>query len=153
MARSRLLPPRAGRAIFAGTAVGASGICLGLIGLATTLGSGGIGLVFFVPYAFFLASIVFLLGLTFIGLPAWIVFDRMGWTRPIHGMLLGAFGVYAACAGLWMLMTIGQVGWSTDALRNTSPMAIDGALVGYTIWRIAYRNAETPAQETAQVFA
>lgn len=83
---------------------------------------------------FIVALIPFSLGVWMVGLPAWMILHRVGWTSRLHALLSGA--VLAGAAGAIL-----------SALTGGSPieagafLLLPGAIAGWTLHRIAYGKA------------
>jgi hypothetical protein len=71
------------------------------------------------------ASVFFAVGLLFLGVPLWLLLDRLRWrSAPI----------FSFAGAVLMLIVL------RPPLANMAPMAVLGALVAFTVWRIAYRK-------------
>jgi hypothetical protein len=127
--------------------VGATMIVLGLAGVGSGQLIDPVRLGLIAPiYAFF----YFAAGLAAVGVPIWIVLHRRGYRGRLAATVTGFFA-----AGLtWLLLqtwnnivrgTIPEVGELWPVLISALPVAIIGAVVGFVVWRIAYRPvAVTP---------
>lgn len=105
---------------------------------------------------FVAAWIVWALGLATVGALVWLVCERTGLRGPLAAALVGAMSTFAAVMLLQSAFTMG--GSSSvdghDLVVNGAPtlyglgamagaagqVAVAGAAVGWTVWRIAYRR-------------
>ena len=139
---NRWLPANAATALAAGAGAGALGCAFG--GAAIAIFAGGMdragAAILAFPYLLVGSFLVFLVGLSVVGLPLWMVFERLGWRRPRHAAALGAAASYAACLGIALAVNSGETLPSPlwRVALDTLPIALDGAFVGWVVWRMAY---------------
>ncbi len=81
-----------------------------------------------------IATIVFWFGIAGLGLPAWALLHRLGWTGPLQAVFFGGLITFAGSVGL--MLAIG--GSLSESVGPASLLALDGAVVGWVIQRIAY---------------
>jgi hypothetical protein len=145
-------PRRATLAATAGAVVGALGVTIVVLLLATiATGVVSAGDLIVASLIFVVALTGWSLGLFLFGLPLWWLFHRNGWRGRRVAMLLGALTTFVIVlllemSGGILAVTTG----SSDAghlvsLVWVSVMALLGAIVALVIWRIAYRPVEDRA--------
>lgn len=93
------------------------------------------GNVFVALYAGFLASIVFFIAIVFVGGPAWFLLHRANlrdrWIATLSGAVLSGTTA-TVVAGF-------SIDWSQDVvIANGLPVALGGAVAGWTLHRVAY---------------
>ena len=145
-------PRRATLAVIAGAIVGALGVAIVVLLLATA-GTGTLNLSdLIVSILIFIVALTgWALGLFLFGLPLWWLFHRNGWRGWRVAMLLGAFTTFVivvmleATGGIFAVATGNSDGGDLTSFVWAGVMALLGAVVALVIWRIAYRPAEDRA--------
>ena len=149
-----LHPNRTAPAILVGATMGALSVAAWLVGPAMVSQERGAEFLLFATFV--TAWVVWVVGLTLVGAPLWVVFERAGRRTPPYALGLGAAATFIASALLLLLMDMGgsssldgrdvvingrrtAYGWSL-LLSGAGLMALAGAMVGWTVWRIAYRR-------------
>lgn len=143
-------PRRATLAVAAGALIGALGVAIVVLLLATA-GTEAVNLSDLIVsiLIFAVALVGWALGLFLFGLPLWWLFHRNGWSSWRVAMLLGAFTTFVIVlllersGGILAVAT----GASGDLISFVwiAMMAVLGAVVALVIWRIAYRPADERA--------
>ena len=145
-------PRRATLAVTVGAVIGALGVAIVVLLLAT-IATGVVSAsdLIVAILIFIVALIGWSLGLFLFGLPLWWLFHRNGWRGRRVAMLLGAFTTLVIVLLLEMSGGILAVTTGNDDAGHLMPlvwaavMALLGAIVALVIWRIAYRPAEDRA--------
>lgn len=142
-------PRRATLAVTAGAVIGALGVAVVVVLLATIATSVVSAADLIVAILIFIVALVgWSLGLFLFGLPLWWLFHRNGWRGRRVAMLLGALTTFVIVFLLEMFGGILAVTTGNTDAGNLMPlvwagvMALLGAIVALVIWRIAYRPAE-----------
>jgi hypothetical protein len=88
-------------------------------------------------------QVVWLIGLLLVGLPAWYLFERLGWQKKRHALLLGfvANGLIASSV-YWKLPNFLE----SIKFAIVAGFALIGMLVAWYIWKQAYKTP-MPAKE------
>jgi len=141
-------PRRATLAVAAGAVIGALGVAIVVLLLAT-IATGVVNAsdLIVAILIFVVALTGWSLGLFLFGLPLWWLFHRNGWRGRRVAMLLGAFTTLVVVLLLEMSGGILAVTTGNTAAGHLMPlvwagaMALLGAIVALVIWRIAYRPA------------
>ena len=139
-------PRRATLAVIAGAIVGALGVAI-LVLLLATAGTGALNLSdLIVSILIFIVALTgWSLGLFLFGLPLWWLFHRNGWRGRRVAMLLGAFTTFVIVllleisGGIFAVATGDTTGGHLISFVWAAVMAVLGAIVALVIWRIAYR--------------
>jgi hypothetical protein len=142
-------PRRATLAAAAGAVIGAFGVAVVVLLLATT-GAGALNLSdLIVSVLIFIVALVgWSLGLFLFGLPLWWLFHRNSWRGWRVAMLLGAFTTFIIVVlleksgGILAIATGNSDGGGLTSVVWAGVMALLGAIVALVIWCIAYRPAE-----------
>lgn len=142
-------PRRATLAAAAGALIGALGVAIVVLLLATA-GAEAVNLSdLIVSILIFIVALVgWSLGLFLVGLPLWWLFHRNGWRSWRVAMLLGAFTTFVIVlllersGGILAVATGDNEGGDLISFAWVAVMAVLGAIVALVIWRIAYRPAE-----------
>ena len=142
-------PRRATLAMTAGAVIGALGVAIVVLLLAT-IATGVVSAAdLIVAILIFIVALVgWSLGLFLFGLPLWWLFHRNGWRGRRVAMLLGALTTFVIVFLLEMFGGILAVTTGNSDAGNLMPlvwagvMALLGAIVALVIWRIAYRPTE-----------
>jgi hypothetical protein len=140
-------PRRATLAATAGAIVGALGVTIVVLLLATV----ATGIVsasdLIVAILIFVVALTgWSLGLFLFGLPLWWLFHRNGWRGRRVAMLLGALTTFVIVlllemsGGILAVATGDGGGGHLISFVWIAVMAVLGALVALVIWRIAYRQ-------------
>lgn len=145
-------PRRATVAVMVGAVIGALGVAIVVLLLAT-IATGVVSAAdLFVAVLIFIVALVgWSLGLFLFGLPLWWLFHRSGWRGRRVAMLLGALTTLVIVLLLKMSGGILAVTTGNNAAGHLMPlvwagvMALLGAIVALVIWRIAYRAVDQPA--------
>ncbi len=140
--RNRLLPANAATALVAGAGAGALGCAFGVAAMA--IATGGItragAALLAIPYLLIGSFLVFAIGLGVFGPALWAICERLGWRRLWHAVALCAAASYAACLGIALAFNasgpLPSPLWRVAL--DTLPIALDGALVGWVVWWMAY---------------
>ena len=142
-------PRRATLAVTAGAVIGALGVVVVVLLLATIATGVVSASDLIVAILIFIVALVgWSLGLLLFGLPLWWLFHRNGWRGRRVAMLLGALTTFVIVFLLEMFGGILAVTTGNNDAGNLMPlvwagvMALLGAIVALVIWRIAYRPAE-----------
>lgn len=145
-------PRRATLAATAGAVVGALGVTIVVLLLATiATGVVSAGDLIVAILIFIVALVGWSLGLFLFGLPLWWLFHRNGWRGRRVAMLLGALTTFVIVlllemsGGILAVTTGNSDAGHLISLVWIAVMALLGALVALVIWRIAYRPVENPA--------
>ena len=115
---------------------------------------------------FVLASTVWLAGILVLGCPVWWWLHRKGWrywwiaagvgavapavfvflrsTRYLTGQASGRFSYTQGKTKIWENGILTFDGW-LDAAYSAAFFGLLGAIIGFLIWRIAYRKTRVPA--------
>jgi hypothetical protein len=142
-------PRRATLAVTAGAVIGALGVAIVVLLLATA-GTEAVNLSdLIISILIFLVALVgWSLGLFLLGLPLWWLFHRNGWRGWRVAMLLGAFTTFVIVllleisGGIFAVATGNSDGGDLISFVWIAVMALLGAIVALVIWRIAYRPVE-----------
>lgn len=142
-------PRRATLAVTAGAVIGALGVAVVVVLLAT-IATGVVSAAdLIVAILIFIVALVgWSLGLFLFGLPLWWLFHRNGWRGRRVAMLLGALTTFVIVFLLEMFGGILAVTTGNTDAGNLMPlvwagvMALLGAIVALVIWRIAYQPTE-----------
>ena len=142
-------PRRATLAVTAGAVIGALGVAVVVLLLAT-IATGVVSASDLIAsiLIFIVALVGWSLGLFLFGLPLWWLFHRNGWRGRRVAMLLGALTTFIIVFLLEMFGGILAVTTGNSDAGNLMPlvwagvMALLGAIVALVIWRIAYRPTE-----------
>jgi hypothetical protein len=145
-------PRRATLAVTAGAVIGALGVSVVVLLLAT-IATGVVSAAdLIVAILIFIVALVgWSLGLFLFGLPLWWLFHRNGWRGRRVAMLLGAATTYVIVflleisGGIFAVATGDSDGGHLTSLVWAGVMALLGAIVALVIWRIAYRPVEQRA--------
>ena len=145
-------PRRATLAVIVGALIGALGVAIVVLLLATA-GTGVLNLSdLIVSILIFLVALVgWSLGLFLFGLPLWWLFHRNGWRGRRVAMLLGAFTTFVIVlllemsGGIFAVATGNGDGGDLISFVWVAVMAVLGAIVALVIWRIAYHPVEDRA--------
>ena len=139
-------PRRATLAVTAGAVIGALGVAVVVVLLATIATGVVSASDLIVAILIFIVALVgWSLGLFLFGLPLWWLFHRNGWRGRRVAMLLGALTTFVI---VFLLEMFGAVTTGNTDAGNLMPlvwagvMALLGAIVALVIWRIAYRPAD-----------
>ena len=139
-------PRRATLAVTAGAVIGALGVAVVVLLLATIATGVVSASDLIVAILIFIVALVgWSLGLFLFGVPLWWLFHRNGWRGRRVAMLLGAFDDFVIVFLLEMSGGILAVTTGNSDAGHLMPlvwagvMALLGALVALVIWRIAYR--------------
>jgi hypothetical protein len=139
-------PRRATLAATAGAVVGALGVTIVVLLLATiATGVVSAGDLIVAILIFFVALVGWSLGLFLFGLPLWWLFHRNGWRSRRVAMLLGALTTFVivvlleVSGGIFAVATGDSDSGHLTSLVWAGVMALLGAIVALVIWRIAYR--------------
>jgi hypothetical protein len=142
-------PRRATLAVTAGAVIGALGVVVVVLLLATIATGVVSASDLIVAILIFVVALVgWSLGLLLFGLPLWWLFHRNGWRGRRVAMLLGALTTFVIVFLLEMFGGILAVTTGNSDAGNLMPlvwagvMALLGAIVALVIWRIAYRPTE-----------
>ena len=142
-------PRRATLAVTAGAVIGALGVVVVVLLLATIATGVVSASDLIVAILIFIVALVgWSLGLLLFGLPLWWLFHRNGWRGRRVAMLLGALTTFVIVFLLEMFGGILAVTTGNSEAGNLMPlvwagvMALLGAIVALVIWRIAYRPTE-----------
>jgi hypothetical protein len=141
-------PRRATLAVTAGAVIGALGVAVVVLLLAT-IATGVVSASDLIAsiLIFIVALVGWSLGLFLFGLPLWWLFHRNGWRGRRVAMLLGALTTFVIVFLLEMFGGILAVTTGNSDAGHLMPlvwsgvMALLGAIVALVIWRIAYRPA------------
>ena len=145
-------PRRATLAVTIGAIIGALGVAVVVLLLATT-GTEVLNLSdLIVSILIFIVALVgWSLGLFLFGLPLWWLFHRNGWRGRRVAMLLGGFTTFVIVlllersGGVLAVATGDNSGGDFISFVWVAVMAVLGAIVALVIWKIAYRPAEDRA--------
>lgn len=145
-------PRRATLAVTAGAVIGALGVAIVVLLLAT-IATGVVSAAdLIVAILIFIVALVgWSLGLFLFGLPLWWLFHRNGWRGRRVAMLLGALTTFVIVlllemsGGILAVTTGNSDAGHLISFVWVAVMAVLGALVALVIWRIAYRRAEDRA--------
>jgi hypothetical protein len=145
-------PRRATLAVTAGALIGALGVAIVVLLLAT-IATGVVSAAdLIVAILIFVVALVgWSLGLFLFGLPLWWLFHRNGWRGRRVAMLLGAITTFIivilleASGGVFAVATGDSEAGHLQSLVWAGIMALLGAIVALVIWRIAYRPPEDRA--------
>ena len=145
-------PRRATLAVTVGAVIGALGVAIVVLSLATIATGVVSASDLIVAILIFIVALVgWSLGLFLFGLPLWWLFHLNGWRGRRVAMLLGAFTTLVIVLLLEMSGGILAVTTGNNDAGHLMPlvwagvMALLGALVALVIWRIAYRPTEDRA--------
>ena len=143
-------PRRATLAATAGAVVGALGVTIIVLLLATAAtGIVNASDLIIAILIFIVALVGWSLGLFLFGLPLWWLFHRNGWRGRRVAMLLGAATTYVIVflleisGGIFAVATGDNDGGHLASLVWAGLMALLGAIVALVIWRVAYRQSES----------
>jgi hypothetical protein len=139
-------PLHATLAVTAGAAIGALGVAIVVLSLATA-GTEAVNLSdLIVSILIFIVALVgWSLGLFLFGLPLWWLFHRSGRRSWRVAMLLGAFTTFVIVlllersGGILAVATGDTEAGQLISFIWIGVMAVLGAIVALVIWRIAYR--------------
>ena len=142
-------PRRATLAVTAGAVIGALGVAVVVLLLAT-IATGVVSAsdLIVAVLIFIVALVGWSLGLFLFGLPLWWLFHRNGWRGRRVAMLLGALTTFVIVlllemsGGVFAVATGDSEAGHLQSLVWAGVMALLGAIVALVIWRIAYRPAE-----------
>ena len=142
-------PRRATLAATAGAVVGALGVTI-IVLLLATMATGIVSAsdLIIAVLIFIVALVGWSLGLFLFGLPLWWLFHRNGWRGRRVAMLLGAATTYVIVflleisGGIFAVATGDSDGGHLTSLVWAGLMALLGAIVALVIWRVAYRQSE-----------
>ena len=145
-------PRRATLAVTVGAVIGALGVAVVVLLLAT-IATGVVSAAdLIVAILIFIVALVgWSLGLFLFGLPLWWLFHRNGWRGRRVAMLLGALTTFVIVlllemsGGILAVTTGNSDAGHLISLVWVGVMALLGAIVALVIWRIAYRQVESPA--------
>lgn len=145
-------PRRATLAVTVGAIIGALGVAVVVLLLAT-IATGVVSAAdLIVAILIFIVALVgWSLGLFLFGLPLWWLFHRNGWRGRRVAMLLGALTTFVIVlllemsGGILAVTTGNSDAGHLISLVWVGVMALLGAIVALVIWRIAYRQVESPA--------
>jgi hypothetical protein len=145
-------PRRATLAVTAGAVIGALGVAVVVLLLAT-IATGVVSAAdLIVAILIFIVALVgWSLGLFLFGLPLWWLFHRNGWRGRRVAMLLGALTTFVIVlllemsGGILAVTTGNSDAGHLISLIWVAVMALLGAIVALVIWRIAYRPPEDRA--------
>ena len=152
-----LTPIRIAPALWAGAAVGAAGVTIwfSLPAFFDPVGAAQIGSV--TSAIFFVAIVIWSLGLVVIGGPLWREQHRRGKTAPANALTLGLIATFVAAFALNLLLTASATGIMEGGrvliedghrtvygwfilFKDCILLSLLGGVVATVIWRIAYRT-------------
>jgi hypothetical protein len=143
-------PRRATMAATAGAVVGALGVTIVVLLLATVATGVVSAADLTVAILIFIVALIgWSLGLFLFGLPLWWLFHRNGWRGRRVAMLLGAATTYVIVflleisGGIFAVATGDSDGGHLTSLVWAGLMALLGAIVALVIWRVAYRQSQS----------
>jgi hypothetical protein len=142
-------PRRATLAVTVGAVIGALGVAVVVLLLAT-IATGVVSAsdLIVAVLIFIVALVGWSLGLFLFGLPLWWLFHRNGWRGRRVAMLLGAATTYVIVflleisGGIFAVATGDSEAGHLQSLVWAGVMALLGAIVALVIWRIAYRPVD-----------
>jgi hypothetical protein len=145
-------PRQATLAVTAGAVIGALGVAVVVLLLAT-IATGVVSAAdLIVAILIFIVALTgWSLGLFLFGLPLWWLFHRNGWRGRRVAMLLGALTTFVIVlllemsGGILAVTTGNSDAGHLVSLVWVAVMALLGAIVALVIWRIAYRPAANRA--------
>jgi hypothetical protein len=142
-------PRRATLAVTAGAVIGALGVAVVVLLLATIATGVVSGADLIIAILIFIVALTgWSLGLFLFGLPLWWLFHRNGWRGRRVAMLLGALTTFVIVlllemsGGILAVTTGNSDAGHLISLIWVAVMALLGAIVALVIWRIAYRPPE-----------